>query len=44
MITHRAHKAAYRRVAKTYQEQFERLPVDNLKLLNANDEALDYID
>ena len=39
-----AHKLAYRRVAETYQEQSNKLTVDEVKLLTAIVEALDYKD
>lgn len=43
-IKHRAHKAAYRRVAATYQEQSDSLSAHDAKLLAAIVEALDYKD
>lgn len=41
-IKHRAHKAAYRRVAETFLEQSHLRSPDDAKLLNAIIDALDY--
>lgn len=43
-IRHRAHKAAYRRVAESYQHSSDRLIADDVKLLHAIVKALDYTD
>ena len=41
-IKHRAHKAAYRRVAETYLQQSHSRTSDDAKLLNAIVDAIDY--